>query len=259
MTDDIEIAVSIENKTDTPLKNIEVKLQSKMNKGVWSDSFKWNVKLRPKIILPNEKGNHNLLLTLPDNIHHSIIQKGRGVEILHQLHLSILFPNVKHVFTTIPFQVLARDPRVSREFDMSLEVSKIPWDLYDWTPKEFICWICYKIDCIEYKSLFEKYNFNGAELISFSDAGRETVFQNLDKAHVILEFIDYRVRFIKPLIQTLKNLSMDEYIPIFHKEKLYGDIIKRLKRDDLRNLGIPLGNLERIFQTVDRIEEFFSY
>ncbi|KAN0037657.1 hypothetical protein ACTFIV_003010 [Dictyostelium citrinum] len=251
--EDIELQVHVNNSSKKKVKKIELELQRTISieneKGVPTQVLKVSKKFFPKI-QQNQQSTQIVVMETPQNLLNSIYQSGI-IKIEYKVRAVLDILDCIDLYTIFPVNIVLPDPKRVILPNPLDEVSKIPRYIQDWTPRNLLSWLYFRMNCPEVVTSnpeFYQYCLSGNELLSIPDSvllekvlkGAGTRTQEIHKA------IKIEIDRVLSVRSILKDNQLPHLIPTFEKELVTFDLLPTLTSIDLSRLTTTIGDRIRL-------------
>ncbi|KAN0003254.1 hypothetical protein ACTFIZ_009411 [Dictyostelium cf. discoideum] len=259
--EDIELQVHVNNSSKKKVKKIELELQRTISieheKGVPMQVLKVSKSFFPKI-QQNQQSTQIVVMETPQSLLNSIYQSGI-IKIEYKVRAVLDILDCIDLYTIFPVNIVLPDPKRVILPNPLDELSKIPRYIQEWTPRNLLSWLYFRMNCPEVVTSnpeFYQYCLSGNELLSIPDSillekvlkGAGTRTQEIHNA-IKIE-ID-RVLSVRSL---LKDNQLPHLIQTFEKELVTFDLLTHLSSIDLSRLTSTIGDRIRLQNAFEKLK-----
>ncbi|KAM9965377.1 hypothetical protein ACTFIW_005193 [Dictyostelium discoideum] len=259
--EDIELQVHVDNSSKKKVKKIELELQRTISiqheKGVPTQVLKVSKSFFPKI-QQNQQSTQIVVMETPQTLLNSIYQSGI-IKIEYKVRAVLDILDCIDLYTIFPVNIVLPDPKRVILPNPLDELSKIPRYIQDWTPRNLLSWLYFRMNCPEVVTSnpeFYQYCLSGNELLSIPDtillekvlkgAGTRTT-----EIHNAIKIEIDRVLSVRTI---LKDNQLPHLIQTFENELVTFDLLSSLSSIDLSHLTSTIGDRIRLQNAFEKLK-----
>ncbi|EAL70090.1 SAM domain-containing protein [Dictyostelium discoideum AX4] len=259
--EDIELQVHVNNSSKKKVKKIELELQRTISiqheKGVPTQVLKVSKNFFPKI-QQNQQSTQIVVMETPQTLLNSIYQSGI-IKIEYKVRAVLDILDCIDLYTIFPVNIVLPDPKRVILPNPLDELSKIPRYIQDWTPRNLLSWLYFRMNCPEVVTSnpeFYQYCLSGNELLSIPDtillekvlkgAGTRTT-----EIHNAIKIEIDRVLSVRTI---LKDNQLPHLIQTFENELVTFDLLSSLSSIDLSHLTSTIGDRIRLQNAFEKLK-----
>ncbi|KAK5577024.1 hypothetical protein RB653_001961 [Dictyostelium firmibasis] len=251
--EDIELQVHVNNSSKKKVKKIELELQRTITieheKGVPSQVLKVSKNFFPKI-RQNQESTQIVVMETPQNLLNTIYQSGI-IKIEYKVRAVLDILDCIDLYTLFPVNIVLPDPKRVILPNPLDEISKIPRYIQEWTPRNLLSWLYFRMKCPEVVTAnpeFYQYCLSGNELLSIPDnILLEKVLKGAgSRTEEIFKAIKIEIDRVLSVRSILKDNQLPHLIPTFEKEMVTFDLLPTLTPFDLGQLTTTIGDRIRL-------------